>query len=269
MDKIIIFGEKINTINQAVAKALEEKDKIFFQQLTQAQLNSGIVDVIDINVGSDAEVEPDNMRWAVSFIEELIGDKVALSIDSANPDTIITGINQVKNKKGTFLNSITLEEKRYKKLLPLVKEFDLNIIALPIDSKGIPPTAAGRLKLAQELLDLVDSYGIDTSKLFIDCIVQPISLSTANALVSLETVRLIKKHIPLVKTFICLTAISFGLPNRKLVNRCFLSLLMKEDVDSIILDPLDKDLVDELYAAKVLLGIDKNCMDYINYIRNK
>ena len=266
---MLIFGEKVNTINPDVAEALYRKDKSFFKNLVKLQLDSGIIDVLDINVGSDAEVEPDNMRWAVNFIEELIGNKAVLSIDSANPDTIIAGINQVKNKKGTFLNSITLKKQRHENLLPLAKKYNLNIIALPIDSKGVPPSAKQRLELAQKIVELVNNYCIDTSKLFIDCIVQPISLSTDNALVSLETIRLIKKHIPFVKTFICLTAISFGLPNRKLVNRSFLSLLIKEGIDSIILDPLDKDLVDELYTAKALLEKDKNCMDYINYIRNK
>ena len=266
---MLIFGEKINTINPDVAKALYNKDKSYFENLVKLQIDTGIVDVIDINVGSDATVEPDNMKWAVGFIEDLIGDRAAISIDSANPDTIIAGINQLRTKEGAFLNSVTLEKKRYEKLLPLAREYNLNIIALPIDSKGIPPTAKGRLELASKLADLADSYGIDINKLFIDCIVQPISLSTDNAIISLETIRQVKKNIPYVKTFICLTAISFGLPDRKLLNRVFLSLLVKEGIDSVILDPLDKELIDELYSANVLTGRDEFCRGYINYIKNR
>ena len=269
MDKIIIFGEKINTINQAVAKALEEKDKKFFQQLTQAQLKSGIVDVIDINVGSNIQIEAENMRWAVETIEEVTNGEIPLSIDSSDPGTIIAGIEGIKNKKGTYLNSITLEKKRYRDLLPLAKEHNLNIIALPIDENGIPRSSSNRLKLAYRIVDLLLNYGISLDKLFIDCLIEPVSISKKNAMLSLETVSKIKHNIPQVRTFICLSAVSFGLPNRRLINRNFLSLLIKEGIDSIILDPLDDNLVDNLYAAKMLLEKDENCMNYINYIRRK
>lgn len=267
--KLIIFGEKINTINPEVAKALKKKDVEFFRNLALIQLKSGVVDVIDINVGSDIDIEPSNMIWAVTCIEDVVGDKVRLSIDSSNPETIIAGIKQLRDKKSTFINSITLEENKYKKLLPLAKEYDLQIIALPIDQYGIPSTAEKRLKLAIKLVNLVEKYHIDPEKLFIDCLVQPIALSPYNAQVSLDTIRMIKKHILSVKTFICLTAISFGLPERRLINRNFISLLINENIDSIILDPLDKDLIDNIYSIKMLLGKDENCMNYINYIRSR
>ena len=266
---MIIFGEKINTINPEVAKALKKKDIEFIRNLALKQLKSGVVDVIDLNVGSDIDIEPSNMRWAVTCIGDVIGDKVRLSIDSANPETIIAGIKQLRYKKGLFINSITLEENKYKELLLLAKEYDLQIIALPIDQYGIPSTAEKRLNLAIKLVNLVEKYQIDPKKLFIDCLVQPIALSSYNAQLSLDTIRMIKKHIPFVKTFICLTAISFGLPDRRLINRNFISLLINEDVDSIILDPLDKDLIDNIYAIKMLLGKDENCMNYINYFRNR
>jgi 5-methyltetrahydrofolate--homocysteine methyltransferase len=140
---------------------------------------------------------------------------------------------------------------------------------LPIDQYGIPSTAEKRLKLAIKLVNLVEKYHIDPEKLFIDFLVQHIALSPYNAQVSLDTIRMIKKHILSVKTFICLTAISFGLPERRLINRNFISLLINENIDSIILDPLDKDLIDNIYSIKMLLGKDENCMNYINYIRSR
>ncbi|MBC8387989.1 MAG: dihydropteroate synthase [Actinobacteria bacterium] len=266
---MIIFGEKINTINEGVANALNKRDRLFFKNLALSQLNSGIVDVIDVNVGSDVAIEPDNMRWAVSCIEKAIGNRVPLSIDSSNPKTIIAGIKEITNKKGSYINSITFEENRYKKLLPLAKEYNLNIIALPIDDSGIPKSSQERVKIAEKIAGLVESYGISLSKLYIDCIVEPISLSSKNALISLHTIAKVKKNIPSVKTFICLTAISFGLPNRKIINRNFASLLLREEIDSIILDPLDKELVLNLFATKLLLGKDENCKGYMRYIKSK
>lgn len=269
MIRLLIFGEKINTINKEVANALLKRDEAYFKNLALSQLNNGIVDIVDINVGSDATLEPENMKWAVSIIEDAVGNEVPLSIDSSNPKTIIAGIKSISKKKGSFINSITMEERRYKELLPIAKEYDLNLIALPIDKRGIPKKSEERLKIAEKISELVSNYGINLSNLYIDCIVEPISLSDEKALVSLETIRKVKKYIPDVKTFICLTAISFGLPDRRLINRNFVSLLIREDVDSIILDPLDEQLVSNIFAARLLLGKDKYCLKYIKYVKSR
>jgi cobalamin-dependent methionine synthase I len=264
---MLIFGEKINTINKKVAEALEAKDSQFFKNLTLSQVGSGIVDVIDINVGSDAHIEPDNMRWAVDIVQTATEGKIILSIDSSSPKTIIAGIEQVKNKKGLFLNSITLDESRHKELLPIAKQYDLNIIALPIDKNGIPDSTDKILNLALKLAELAKDNGISLDKLYIDCIIEPVSISTKNALVSLDTVSAVNKNIPQVKTFICLSAVSFGLPDRKLVNRNFLTLLIDRNIDAIILDPLDSDLVSNLYTANLLTDKDQNCLSYLKYTR--
>jgi cobalamin-dependent methionine synthase I len=266
---MIIFSEKINTINKDVAKALNARDELFFRDLVQLQLESGIVDVIDINAGSDASIEPGNMRWVVDIVESVTEGKTALAIDSSSPGTIIAGIEAVKNKKGLFLNSVTLEESRYKELLPLAKEYDLNIIALPIDKNGIPDSAGKRLNLACKIAELIKDYKISLDKLYIDCLVEPVSISTKKALISLDTISEVKINIPQAKTFICLSAVSFGLPNRKLVNRNFLTMLMGKGIDAVILDPLDAELVSNLYSVNLLLGKDENCLNYLKYIRNR
>jgi len=266
---LIIFGEKINIINKKVEEALNKKDGDFFKSLTISQIESGIVDVIDINVGSDAAIEPDNMRWAVGIVEEATGSKIPLSIDSSSPKTIIAGIERLKNKDNSYINSITLEEDRHKELLPLAKDYDLNLIALPIDKSGIPKSSDKRLENAHKLTEIVKDSGISLDKLYIDCIIEPISVGGDNALIALETVGKIKSSIPVVKTFICLSAVSFGLPNRKMINRNFLSLLIKQGIDSIILDSLDEDIISDLYATNLLMGKDENCMEYLKYLRSK
>jgi 5-methyltetrahydrofolate--homocysteine methyltransferase len=266
---MVIIGEKINTINGGVAKALNSRDETFFQNLALSQVNSGIVDVIDINVGSSAEDEPDNMRWAVSCIEEVLGNRVRLAIDSSSPEAIIAGIEAVANKAGTFLNSITLEEARHRDLLPIAKQYDLNIIALPLDGTGIPQSPEQRLRLAEKVVELVKGQGISLSRLYIDCLVEPVSISCEAALVSLDTVRAVKQRIPEAKTFMCVSAVSFGLPNRKLINRNFLSLLLREGIDALILDPLDANLVRNLFASELLMGKDSYCQRYLGQFRKE
>jgi len=262
-----IFGEKINTINKNVAHALLNKDYEFFKNLAISQIKSGIVDVIDINVGSDPEIEPEYMKWVVKIVEDVCNGKVSISIDSSNPKSIIAGIEHLKIKRNNFINSITLEKSRNEDLLPLAKEYDLNVIALPIAGGGISDKSDKRLALSFKLAELIEKYGISLDKLYIDCLIEPVSISSNNALVSLETLRKIKKNLPQVKTFICLSAVSFGLPSRKLINKNFLTLLMKEDIDSIILDPLDIDIVSNIYASNLLTNKDEYCLEYLNYIK--
>ena len=267
--ELIIFGEKINTVNNEVATALIKRDSEFFRKLTISQIDSGIVDIIDVNVGSDLEIEPDNMRWVIEIVEDACRNKASLSLDSSYPKTIIAGVEKIKGRNISFINSITLIESRYKELLPLAKEYNLNIIALPIDKNGIPDSADKRLSLAWKMAELLKDNNISLDKLYIDCIIEPVSISSNTALVALDTVSKVKKNLPEVKTFICLSAISFGLPNRKLVNRNFLTMLMEKDIDAIILDPLDTELVSNLYSVNLLLGKDENCLKYLKYIRNR
>ena len=264
---MLIFGEKINTVNKDVDRALANKDEAFFKNLVELQIKSGIVDVVDVNIGSDANIEPDNMKWAVDIVEGVTGGKIPLAIDSSNPKTIIEGIKKLKHKSNSYINSITLEEPKHKDLLPLAKKHDLNIVGLPIEGGGIPETLDERVKLSIKLAELVSSYDIDLSRLYIDCLIGPVSISQENAILALDTVRSIKKHIPEAKTIICLTAVSFGLPQRKLINRNFLTLLLKEEIDAIILDPLDDKLIKNLYATQLLTGKDEHCIKYLTYIK--
>ena len=264
-----IIGEKINTVNKNVAHALNVREELFFKNLVQLQLESRIVSVIDVNVGSDISIEPDNMKWAAEVVGEAASGKATLSIDSSYPKTIIAGVEKLKGKGISFINSITLKESRYKELLPVARQYGLNLIGLPIEKGTIPKISEERLKNAYKLAELAKGNGIPLDKLYIDCIIEPVSIGDDSALVALETVRKIKDNIPEVKTFICLSAVSFGLPGRKLLNRNFLSLLIKQEIDSIILDPLDEGVVDDLYASTLLTGKDKSCMGYIKYIKDK
>ena len=266
---MLIFGENINTINKDVASALASKNSDFFSELVKSQIGTGFVDVVDVNVGSFAEEEPGNMEWIIPVVEEVTRGEIPLSIDSSNPEAILTGIHILKNKKGAFINSITLEKSRYQDLIPVAKEHDLNIIGLPIDEKGVPPSAEERLALANKLVELLDKNKISPDRLYIDCIIEPISVSDDRASIALETLALLKKNIPEANTFICLTAVSFGLPNRRLLNSNFLTLLLKEEIDAVILNPLDVKIISNLLATNALLGKDFYCQNYLSFFRKK
>jgi cobalamin-dependent methionine synthase I len=257
---MLVIGEKINTINPRVRQAVEDRDALFLRDLALAQAQAG-AEVIDVNVGSRPSLEPENMRWAVELVQEAVD--LPLSIDSPNPAAVRVGLEACLEPSQAWANSVNLEQSRLEGVLPLVAEYGCHVIGLCMDEDGVPTIAAGRVQAAQRMVEEVGRRGISLEKLYLDVLVEPISVVSQAAMVSLDTIREMRSALPELKTVICLTAISFGLPARRLLNRTFLPLLMAAGVDAVILDPLDHQLVAALKAANALLGRDAHGLAYI------
>jgi 5-methyltetrahydrofolate--homocysteine methyltransferase len=257
---VLIIGEKINTVNSQVRRAIAERDAEFIWDLAIAQVQAGAA-IIDINVGSDPSVEPDNMRWAVGVVQEAVD--VPLSIDSSFPPTVRAGLQVCNNKEQAWANSICLEKERLEGILPAVAEYECRVIGLCMDERGVPPTAAKRLEAGKRLIDETQRWGVSLDRLYLDALVEPISLKPDSAIVSIETLQSLRTALPSVKTVICLSAISFALPARRLLNRAYLSLLLTTGVNAILLDPLDKQLMATLKATQAVLGLDAGGLEYI------
>ena len=256
---MLIIGERINTCRKKIALAVEEKDAETIQKEAINQVKAG-VSVLDVNVGSPLK-ETENMNWAVKVIQQVVD--IPLCIDSPNPETIKAGFEVCRDKKRTWANSIIFQRKRLEGILPLVKKYDCPLIALAMDDKGIPPSAGERVEVARRLIKEVGDFGISLDNLYIDCLIEPISLGPGKVQQTLTTIRMMKDTFPQIKTVICLSAVSFGLPGRKLLNRTFLAILMEAGADAVFLDPLDETIMGTLKAANALLDRDENCLKYI------
>ncbi len=261
---MLIIGERINTVRKRVLQGYQEKNSGYIREEAIRQAEAG-ADVIDVNAGTGIDVEPGNMAWAVEIVQDAVD--VPLCIDSPNPQTIRAGLDACRDKKNAWANSITLEKERIDGILPLAKEYGCPVIALCMDTDGVPTTSEKRIEIAKKLVDVVDSHGIPLQSLYLDPLIEPVSIKTDRGLVSLDTVRGIKSALPGIKTVICLSAISFGLPERRLINRVYLPLLMYEGIDAVFLDPLDSKLMASLKTADVLLDRDEYCLNYIKAYR--
>lgn len=257
---MLIIGERINTVRKKVLQAYQEKDSEYIREEAIRQSEAG-ADIIDVNAGTNLDIEPDKMAWAVKVVQEAINSP--LCIDSPNPQTIGSGLAACRDKENAWANSITLEKSRIDGILPLVKEYNCSVVALCMEKDSIPKTAEGRVEAAKKLVDIVNNYGIPLQNLYLDPLIEPISIQTDRGLVCLQTIKGIKSALPGIKTVICLSAISYGLPKRRLINRVYLPLLMYEGIDAIILDPLDSKLMMNLKAGDTLLDRDEYCMRYI------
>jgi 5-methyltetrahydrofolate--homocysteine methyltransferase len=257
---VILVGERINTVRPSVARAVEAHDAAFFEREVRLQAEAG-VEAIDLCCAGRYEREAEDMKWLIELAQSVT--ETPLSIDSSNPETILAAFPVSRNPRATWINSITADPKRCGPLLPLAKEHGCPVVGLCMDETGIPQSPQSRLEVAKRLVDLVAARDIPLEQLFLDALIDPVSLAPGNGVLTLETIARLKQDLPEIKTIICLTGVSFGLPARKLLNRTFLPLVIEHGVDAIILDPLDKGLMSTLRAAEAILSQDDYCQGYL------
>jgi len=255
---MIIIGEKINGTRKQVAAAIVNRDADFIRGLALRQFQSG-ASYLDINAGSLAGREPQDMAWLVEIVQEAVPD-AALCLDSVNHRALRAGIE--KSSKIPMLNSLSGEKSRVDSVLPLACEFGTELIVLALDDNGIPRTGDGRLEIVRRLVGMTRNGGLPDEKLYVDPLVMAISTGTDNGNITLETCRKIKEEFPGVHLTCGLSNISFGMPLRSIINRAFLVLAIQAGMDSAIVDPEERELRGIMMAAETVLGKDRHCLNF-------
>lgn len=261
---MIIIGERLNSSRKPVLQALKRQDKRFLTEEALKQEKAG-ADYIDINAAGLLDEEVKVLKWAIPLLQEKLN--IPLSIDTPNPKAMEEGLKIHRGR--ALLNSLSGEKEKIKGLLPLIKEFKPSVIILCLDEKGLPKSPESALCMATRMVDLLQKEGIDIDDIFIDLLVHPVSINPDAALLFLESLRGIKERMPEVKAIAGLSNISFGLPQRKLINRIFLSIALLNGLDAAILDPLDGDLLDTISAAEALLGKEPFLQSYLRATRKE
>ncbi len=259
---MIIVGERINTSRKQINEAVTQRNAEFIKNEAVKQSESG-ANYIDINAGTFVSTELECSEWLIKTVQEVV-DK-PLCLDSPNPDALSHGLGLCKQKP--MINSISNEPGRYEKIIPLIKKFDTDIVALCIGENGMPNTAEERINVGTQLIKRLLSDGVEENKIFVDPLIVPLGTDFKQGLYVIQTLQSLRQQFKNIH-FICgLSNISFGLPNRKLINQQFLVTTMCAGLDAVILDPLDKKIMANLYTAETILGKDEYCMNYINAFR--
>ena len=167
-----------------------------------------------------------------------------------------------------MINSITGETERFNQILPLIQKYKAKIVALCMDDNGMPDTAEERMNVAKVLYEKLTDGGIPEGDIYFDPLVKPISVAGNAGIEVLETVRLISQRYPNVHKICGLSNVSYGLPNRKVLNRLFVVQTMTMGMDGYIFNPLDKTMMGFVRASRALLGQDPFCMGYLTAHRN-
>lgn len=263
---MLVIGEKLNSTRKKIRGMIEKRDKESIHDLARKQVEAG-AEILDVNSSNAGGDKIDNIKWLVKITQEVAD--LPLCIDSPDADEIEKGLEVHDWNKGkALINSITGEKEKIDRLLPVIKKYKCGVIALAMDEKGISDNSEIRFKIAEKLIDILTGAGLSFKDIFIDPLVVPIGTNDKNGLITLETIRKIRNIYPEVKIIAGVSNISFGLPERKMINQVFMALSMACGLDAAIIDPTDKKMMAIIKVATTLLGEDSFCMNYIKAYRN-
>lgn len=258
-NKPIIIGERINpTGKKKFKEALKSNNMEYILNEAIAQKENG-VHILDVNVGLPEIDEKNVMTEAVKLIQSAVS--LPLQIDSSTPEVIESALRIYNGK--ALVNSVNGKKEIMEKVFPIIKKYGGVVVGLALDESGIPPTAEGRCKIAEKIIKTAESYGIDKKDIIIDTLTLTVSAQQEESKETIKALKLVRENLN-VKTVLGVSNISFGLPNRTLVNTTFLALALHSGLNACIINPMSKPMIDTINAYNVLSCIDSGCTEYIN-----
>jgi len=260
---MLVIAERINATSKRVARAMEERDEEFIAREARRQAEAG-ADFIDVNAGATPAGELESLKWAVGVVQQ--ATDLPICLDSPSPDILRGGLEFIEGNT-VMLNSATGEEAKMHSVLKLAAAADALVVALTMDDAGLPKTVDRRVEIAMRLVQAAEEAGIPRGHLYLDPCLQPISTNPEEAVACLESVRRIMTELEGVHTTCGLSNISFGLPNRNLINRTYLASLMSHGLDAAIMDPTDRGMMATVLTGEALMGRDEFCMNYLRAMR--
>lgn len=253
-----IVGERLNpTGKKLFQQALREEniDYILTQAIAQQQAGA---DILDVNVGLPGIDEPRLMAKVVKALQATVD--LPLQLDSSDPAALEAGLRAANGK--VIINSVNGKAESLAQILPLAAHYGAAIIGLALDENGLPQTADERIAIARRIMDAAISAGISKDDIYIDCLTLTVSAQQDQALATLDAIRRVKAELGL-KTVLGVSNISFGLPNRALLNQSFLTMALQAGLDLAIINPNSRNMTDTIAAYRVLANIDRDAADYI------
>lgn len=261
-DSIRVIGERINpTGKKRFKQALVEHDMAYICAQAAKQAEAG-ADILDVNVGADGVDEKALMRDVVTAIQGVTD--LPLQIDSTNAAVIEAGLRAANGI--CIVNSVNADPETLRAILPIVKKYGAYVLGLTLDQHGLPKDADERVALAKRILQAALEHGIPKERVLIDCLTLTASAQPEQAMETLVAVERVTNELGL-RTILGVSNISFGLPQRGVVNRTFLAMALAKGLTMPILNPLDEAMMQTVYAARLLLGQDENAKGYISAVQ--
>ena len=259
----ILIGERINPTGKPKFKqALRDNNISYIINEGISQQEKG-VQILDVNVGLPEIDEDEMLTTAVKELQSVLD--LPLQLDSVKVSSLEKAMRIYNGKP--LVNSVNGKQESMDAILPLVKKYGGCVIALTIDENGIPDTAEGRCAISEKIVKECEKYGIDKKEIIVDPLAMTVSSDDNSGKITLQSVKLIKEKLG-VKTSLGVSNISFGLPRRDEVNSIFMSLAFGMGLDCAIMNPYSVSMMQSYYTYMALLGMDKGCMNYIDFASN-
>ncbi|HEY3084398.1 MAG TPA: dihydropteroate synthase [Candidatus Dormibacteraeota bacterium] len=258
----VVIGERINPTGRKVLAA-EMKEGVMDRVRADAQAQAGAgAHMLDVNAGIPAVDEPALLVAAIRAVMQVTDAPIC--IDSSIIEALEAGLSAYEGK--ALVNSVTAEEDRMERILPLVKKHGAAVIGMANDENGISMVPEERLALARRIVERAGDHGIPPEDVVIDPIAMTVAADPTCGLITLETMRLIRDELG--NNMTCgASNVSFGLPDRAAVNAAFLPLAMHSGLTCAITNPLEPTVRRAILAGDLLLGHDEYAMHWISAFR--
>lgn len=258
----VLIGERINPAGKKrLAEALKTGNLDIVRSEALAQAEAG-ADILDVNVGTFGVDEFALLPQAVQALIDTVD--IPLCLDSTDPNALESALKVYKGK--ALINSVTGEERSLGRVLPLVKEYGAAVIGLVQDDQGIPKDAERRVSIARKIIERAEAAGIPRENVIIDCLVFAVGAEPGSGPSVLEGIRRIKTELG-VNLTVGASNVSFGLPDRDLLNQAFVVMAAAAGITCLIVDVAK--VRPTVLAADLILGRDKHARRYIEAFRQR
>jgi len=252
----ILIGERINpTGKKKMTAALEAGDLEVIRREAIAQIEAG-ADILDVNVATAIVDEVTMLPKVVQVVMDTVD--VPLCLDSSNPEALEAALKVYKGKP--LVNSVTGQEDTLRRILPLIKEYKAAVIGMTVDDDGIPNDVDRRVAIAHKIVERAEKLGIPREDIIIDCVTMTVGADARSALVTIETIRKVKDELGINVT-LGASNVSFGLPNRDLINTTFLAIAIAAGMNCPVINVAK--VRPTVLATDLILARDKNALRYI------
>ena len=259
----VLIGERINpTGRKKLAAEIREGSLLGVKKDALNQIKAG-AQILDVNMGVGGINQAEMMKKAVREISQITD--APLSIDTSDAEALEAGLKAFPGR--ALINSVSFEPERIKKFLPLAKRYGAAILILPLTENGVPKTAQERVDVAKKIIAAAKAHGLDDGDFLLDALVMTISADKNACLEVLKTLKLYQElNLP---STMGLSNISFGLPNRPLINSTFFAMCLAAGLDAPIMNPYDESMQNALKASAALLGKDPNGLNFSREVGNE
>jgi cobalamin-dependent methionine synthase I len=261
--KLTLIGERINTHRERFRLKVFERDTEAVLKEVRGQQNTNVTH-LDINAGGSPAKETDDLLWLLETILPELKPETGLVIDSMSAECLARALFRIHDRPGTIVNAITNDADKLAAVMPLIQQHRTGVVAICGSIAASPRTSEERLAAAEQLHRALSSAGVPDERIYFDPLLLPLAYDPQQTRAVLETVRELRRRWPAAHAIVGLSNVSFNMPDRSLLNRTYLAMLLAAGANAVIINPGDAELVAILTAARALLGQDDFLTDYLS-----